>query len=104
MVSLKSLLTVSLAALAAANPVAFDKRQSGSISCGGNTYSASQLRSATNEGCDLHAAGETLGNNNYPHTFNNREGLSFETSGPYQEFPVMTGGVYTGGKSACLLT
>lgn len=104
MVSIKSLLTLSLAALAAANPVALDKRQSGSISCGGNTYSASQLGSAVDEGCALHQAGETLGSNSYPHTFNNREGLPFETSGPYQEFPVMTGGVYTGGKWACMFT
>lgn len=99
MVSLNLLLTASLAALAAANPIAVDKRQSGSTTCGSNTYSASQLRSAMNEGCNLHQAGEAIGNNNYPHTFNNREGLPFETSGPYQEFPILTGGVYTGGKS-----
>lgn len=102
MVSLKFLLTASLAALAAANPVAVDKRQSGSASCGGNTYSASQLRSAMNEGCSLHQDGETIGNNNYPHTFNNREGLPFETSGPFQEFPIVSGGVYTGGRSFCV--
>lgn len=38
------------------------------------------------------------GSNNYPHTFNNREGFSFGASGPYQEFPVLnTFKVYTGG-------
>lgn len=100
MVGLKPLASVALAAVALANPVALEKRQgSGSWTCGGNTYSSSQIDSATSEGCSLHAAGETVGSNDYPHTFNNREGLPLESDGPYQEFPILTSGVYTGGES-----
>lgn len=98
MVSFKFLASAALAAVAVANPVALDKRQSGSWTCGGNTFSSSQIASATDEGCSLHFSGDTVGSNDYPHTFNNREGLPLDGSGPYQEFPILTSGVYTGGK------
>ncbi|PKS11278.1 hypothetical protein jhhlp_003040 [Lomentospora prolificans] len=101
MVSIKSIVLASLATFAVANPIDLEKRQgtSGitSVKCGSNTYSRSQLNSATSKGCSLHAAGQTLGSNKYPHTFNNREGLPLATSGPYQEFPILTSGVYSGG-------
>ncbi|CAI4220077.1 unnamed protein product [Parascedosporium putredinis] len=83
MVSFKSLVFASLAALAVASPVDLDKRQ--------------ELAASPRKGCSLNAAGQTLGSNAYPHTFNNREGLTFATAGPYQEFPILTSGVYSGG-------
>ena len=44
-------------------------------------------------------AGTTVGRNNYPHRFNNREGFTFNDgcSPPYYEFPVFRDHVYTGG-------
>jgi len=68
-----------------------------SVACGSTRYTAQQILDATTEACRLHAAGQQLGSNNYPHQFNNREGLVFAASGPYQEFPVISGGaVYAG--------
>ncbi|SPO04350.1 related to Guanyl-specific ribonuclease F1 [Cephalotrichum gorgonifer] len=102
MVSLKTIVFASLAALAAANPIGLEKRQGTggitSVTCGSNRYTVSQLNAATSRGCQLYASGQTVGSNNYPHTFNNREGLPLETSGPYQEFPILkSGSVYNGG-------
>lgn len=98
MVSFQFIASLALAAVATATPVALVKRQSGSWSCGGNTFSSSQINSAVQEGCALHFSGDTVGSNDYPHTFNNREGLPLDGSGPYQEFPILTSGVYDGGK------
>ena len=103
MVNFKSLACAAFAAVAVANPVSPQKRQeSGSVTCARNTYSASQIDSAIYEGCNLHAEGQTVGRNDYPHAFHNREGLPLETDGPYQEFPILTSGVYTGGKLHCV--
>jgi len=70
------------------------------LTCGRNVYSRKQVDEATAEGCRLYQARQTLGNNNYPHRFNNREALVFATAGPYQEFPILTSGNYTGRESA----
>ncbi|KAK5652009.1 hypothetical protein OQA88_10912 [Cercophora sp. LCS_1] len=67
-----------------------------SVTCGSNKYTKKQVDEATAEGCRLHQAGQQIGNNNYPHQFNNREALVFAASGPYQEFPIVTSGNYTG--------
>ncbi|KAF6824605.1 guanyl-specific ribonuclease N1 [Colletotrichum musicola] len=107
MVNIKSTIVLALAALAAANPVpaagsdaALAKRQGTSsldaVRCADARYSRRQVEEATAEGCRLHAAKETLGNSKYPHTFNNRESLVFAASGPYQEFPIIASGNYTG--------
>ena len=102
MVSFKFLASASLVAVVAASPFSFDKRQTNgsSVTCGSNSYSSADLEEATSEGCAFHWDGETIGNNDYPHTFNNREGLPLEGNGPYQEFPILTGGAYDGGKLA----
>ncbi|OLN89316.1 Guanyl-specific ribonuclease F1-like protein 2 [Colletotrichum chlorophyti] len=106
MVCLKSTLVFALCAvLAAANPIsvpgqALEKRQGtstvGSVTCGTNKYSRKQIEEATAEGCRLYAANQQIGTSQYPHRFNNREGLVFATSGPYQEFPIIPSGNYTG--------
>jgi len=67
-----------------------------SITCGSTKYTRKQVDEATGEGCRLFAAGQQVGTNNYPHQFNNREALVFAASGPYQEFPIVSGGNYTG--------
>lgn len=70
----------------------------GNVTCGTKTYSRRQVDEATAEGCRLHSEGQVLGNSQYPHKFNNREGLVFATSGPYQEFPIVSNGNYSGSK------
>ncbi|KAK0369098.1 guanyl-specific ribonuclease N1 [Colletotrichum limetticola] len=108
MVSFKSAITLALCAVsAAASPIAnpepeqaFEKRQGttdvGTVTCGSNKYSKRQIQDATAEGCRLYAANQQIGTSQYPHRFNNRENLVFATSGPYQEFPIITSGNYSG--------
>ncbi|KAI8243243.1 Guanyl-specific ribonuclease F1 [Colletotrichum sp. SAR 10_99] len=101
MVSLKSTLALALCAvLTTANPIALEKRQGttglGSIRCGDAKYSRKQVDEAVAEGCRLYANNQQVGTSEYPHRFNNREGLTFDTSGPYQEFPIISSGNYTG--------
>ena len=100
MVSFKFLASATLVAVVAASPFSFVKRQSSSVRCGSNTYSAADLAEATSKGCAFHWDGEQIGNNDYPHRFNNREGLPLSGNGPYQEFPILTSGAYTGGMLA----
>ncbi|WYZ43994.1 hypothetical protein EsH8_VII_000430 [Colletotrichum jinshuiense] len=106
MVAFKSTLVLALCAVfAVASPVdiseqALDKRQGtadiATVTCGTNKYSRKQVAEAAAEGCRLYAANQQIGTSQYPHTFNNRENLVFTTSGPYQEFPILTSGNYTG--------
>jgi len=68
--------------------------------CGSVVYTAAQVNAASTKAYSLYKAGTTLGSNSYPHTFNNNEGFSFAVAGPYQEFPILPSGVYTGGTSS----
>ena len=77
--------------------VALETRQSCAIKCGSTCYTAAQATSARNSGYNYYKQGSTAGSSTYPHTYNNYEGFSFLVSGPYQEFPLRTAGVYTGG-------
>ncbi|KAJ1324147.1 ribonuclease U2 [Microdochium nivale] len=64
--------------------------------CGSVVYSAAAVSAAAQRACANYKNNNTPGN--YPHTFNNREGFVFATSGPYIEFPIMkSGSLYTGG-------
>ncbi|KAL2261656.1 hypothetical protein VTK26DRAFT_3671 [Humicola hyalothermophila] len=101
--SVPALLLALCAAFAAADPAlrpVLGKRQGtaslGNVTCGRNSYSKQQVDAAVAEGCRLHKAGEQIGSSKYPHRFNNREGLELATDGPYQEFPILPSGVYTG--------
>lgn len=39
-----------------------------------------------------------IGDNDYPHQYNNYEGFDFPDEGPWYEFPILSSGsVYTGG-------
>ncbi|MBE3043834.1 hypothetical protein IMZ48_14915 [Candidatus Bathyarchaeota archaeon] len=88
--------TLIVAALAATAAAALDKTNISDLTCGGTEYSAKQVELAVAEGCRLAEANKTVGANNYPHTFNNRENLSFSASGPYQEFPIVAEGKFGG--------
>lgn len=106
--SIPTLLLTLCAALTAANPagplpaLTLDKRQGtatlGNITCGKHSYTKQQVDDAVAEGCRLHKAGQQLGSSKYPHRFNNYEGLVLATKGPYQEFPILQNGLYTGSK------
>jgi hypothetical protein len=102
--SLLSTLVLALYAAAAAANVTLEPRQGtaalSNVTCGRASYTKQQVDAAVAGGCRLHAEGDQLGSGNYPHRFNNREGLVFAVSGPYQEFPILaSGAVYSG--SAC---
>ncbi|KAK4192355.1 guanyl-specific ribonuclease N1 [Podospora australis] len=93
MLSLKSLLAIAV--YGALSVAAQGTASIGTVVCGSNTYTKKQIEEATAEGCRLQ--GSPIGTNNYPHRFNNREGLILATSGPFQEFPIVRNGNYTGG-------
>lgn len=100
-----SILTLALySAVAGAAATSLERRQGtdslSGVTCGSTRYTKEEIDDAVDAACRLHAAGEQLGTNNYPHRFNNREGLTFAISGPYQEFPILASGdVYSGGQS-----
>ncbi|TDZ14290.1 Guanyl-specific ribonuclease F1 [Colletotrichum sidae] len=104
MISLKSTLLLALCAFATASPLpeqTLQRRQGSSdniqpVDCGGERYSRRQLEEATAEGCRLYANSLQVGTSQYPHRFNNREGLIFASTGPFQEFPIIPSGNYSG--------
>lgn len=67
------------------------------VTCGTVCYTAAQASAARNKGYSYYTAGTEAGTSTYPHTYNNYEGFDFLVAGPYQEFPLRTAGVYTGG-------
>lgn len=73
-------------------------RQSCYVQCGSTCYTSSQVTAARNAGYSYYQQGSTAGGSTYPHKYNNFEGFDFLVSGTYYEFPLKTGGVYTGGK------
>ncbi|KAK0665309.1 Ribonuclease/ribotoxin [Cercophora samala] len=95
MFTLKTLLLLALSAATATT--AQGTSGIGQVTCGNNNWSKAQIEEALEEGCRLHEERQQLGQNNYPHRFNNREGLVFAASGPYQEFPIVRNGAYEGG-------
>ncbi|KAK4162428.1 Ribonuclease/ribotoxin [Cladorrhinum sp. PSN259] len=95
MVGFKAFLVAALYAAAAVT--AQGTTSISSVSCGSKSYTKQQVDEAVAEGCRLYAAGQQLGNSKYPHKYNNFENLVFAASGPYQEFPIVSGGAYSGG-------
>ncbi|KAF3313513.1 hypothetical protein TWF173_006017 [Orbilia oligospora] len=81
-------------------PVAYAKVQGVTeIECGGQEWKMDQVQSASDESFDHIKAGTTVGKNDYPHKFNNREGFEFskDCTHPLYEFPIVSGGDYEGG-------
>jgi hypothetical protein len=68
------------------------------VTCGSVCYTSAQVSAARNAGYNYYKQNDQAGSSTYPHTYNNYEGFKFLVSGPYQEFVLKTGGVYTGGK------
>ncbi|PSN66319.1 ribonuclease-domain-containing protein [Corynespora cassiicola Philippines] len=67
------------------------------VRCGSTCYTSAQVTGARNSGYNYIRQGGTAGGSSYPHRYNNYEGFDFLVSGPYYEFPLRTGGAYTGG-------
>ncbi|KAF3938734.1 hypothetical protein ABW19_dt0203609 [Dactylella cylindrospora] len=68
------------------------------IDCEGKQWTAGQVQSASEESLGHIKDGTTVGNNDYPHEFNNREGFDFgDCAKPFYEFPIVKGGDYDGG-------
>nr|P16412.2 RecName: Full=Extracellular guanyl-specific ribonuclease Fl2; Short=RNase Fl2 [Fusarium lateritium] len=65
--------------------------------CSSKPYSAQQVRAAANAACQYYQSNDTAGSTTYPHTYHNYEGFDFAVNGPYQEYPIRTSGVYSGG-------
>ncbi|KAF4121480.1 guanyl-specific ribonuclease, partial [Geosmithia morbida] len=85
-----------LSAIVSAAPAEIQPRAA--ATCGSNSYTAAQVNEASVAACNHFKAGTTAGSSTYPHRYNNYEGFSFGgASGPFQEFPILTSGVYTGG-------
>ncbi|CAG8954381.1 hypothetical protein HYFRA_00006007 [Hymenoscyphus fraxineus] len=97
MVRLTSLL--SLLFISASTALPFEEPQErAATTCGSTAYTAAQVNSAAQQAYSYYSRGQTVGSNDYPHTFNNREGFDFAVGGPYQEFPMLASKqVYTGG-------
>ncbi|KAK0220981.1 guanyl-specific ribonuclease C2 [Armillaria nabsnona] len=85
--SLAILVTLLALALAApALPV-------GTVTCGTNTYTPTQVQIAINDG----VAHLITPIRKFPHQYRNSEGLTMRCAGPpYNEYPILPGGLYTG--------
>ncbi|OBT67448.1 hypothetical protein VE03_02968 [Pseudogymnoascus sp. 23342-1-I1] len=94
MFGLKSLLTIALVSAVAALPTL---EQRAATTCGSTSYTAAQVSAAAAAACQYYKNGSTAGSSTYPHQYNNYEGFNFAVAGPWQEFPILSGGVYTGG-------
>lgn len=96
MFGLKSLLTVALVSVVAALPT-LEVRAA--TTCGSTSYTAAQVSAAAAAACNYVKSGTTAGSSTYPHQYNNYEGFNFAVAGPWQEFPILKSGVYTGGEN-----
>lgn len=76
---------------------ALTPRQSCYVKCGSTCYTSAQVSSARSAAYNYVKQGSTAGSSTYPHKYNNYEGFDFLVGGTYYEFPLKTGGVYTGG-------
>ncbi|KAG5986030.1 hypothetical protein E4U43_005726 [Claviceps pusilla] len=67
--------------------------------CNTYQYSAAAVSAAVDAACPRVKKSTTVGDNSYPHRYNNYEKFSLKgLSGPFYEFPIMSNGqVYYGG-------
>lgn len=79
-------------------PDTLARRQSCVDTCGSTCYWQEDIDAAVQKGFSLHQSGDTLGDNDYPHEFDDREGFDISVSGPWYEFPILSSyEVYSGG-------
>ena len=90
-------IVLSLTAAVSAAPGKLHRRYE-EATCGNAYYSASEVADAADAACGYFQDGDTAGGSSYPHRYNNYEGFDFKGfPGPFQEFPIVGSGVYTGG-------
>ncbi|KAI5856998.1 Ribonuclease/ribotoxin [Tricharina praecox] len=67
--------------------------------CNGYVFTKAAVQAAANEALDHLVSSSTVGDNDYPHQYNNYEGFSFNSgcAPPYYEFPLFKSSLYTGG-------
>lgn len=94
--SLSVLPLVALITSVVAAPIVEEREALAATTCGSTYYTATQVNQAAQKACTYYSSGDAPGG--YPHTYNNYEGFSFSVSGPYLEFPLLSSGVYTGGR------
>ncbi|CAG8978389.1 hypothetical protein HYALB_00009974 [Hymenoscyphus albidus] len=95
MVRLTSLLSLLFISASTALPILEERA---ATTCRSTAYTAAQVNSAAQQAYAYYSKGQTVGSNDYPHPYNNREGFNFAVSGPYQGFPLLASKqVYTGG-------
>ncbi|KAI9830366.1 MAG: hypothetical protein M1819_005747 [Sarea resinae] len=99
MLALKTLLALApLVATVLASPRVILRRQNCVDTCGSNCYAQSDIDAAQSQGYQYYEDGETVGDDDYPHQYEDYEGFDFPVSGPYYEFPILSDGdVYSGG-------
>ncbi|KAG8749158.1 hypothetical protein FRC12_013542 [Ceratobasidium sp. 428] len=105
--SIQSLFVIALAGLALAVPTPFktsliEKRTISGLTtatCSEISFTRDQIAAAGSKAVEHITAGTDVGNNNYPHVFNNRERFTFNEgcNKPFFEFPIFQDKVYTGG-------
>ncbi|KAG8717492.1 hypothetical protein FRC09_014183 [Ceratobasidium sp. 395] len=105
--SIRSLFVIALAGLALAVPTPLktnliEKRTISGLTaatCSKISFTSDQIDAAASEAEKHIAARRDVGNNNYPHVFNNRERFTFNEgcNKPFFEFPIFQDKVYTGG-------
>lgn len=94
------LLVAPIALALPTSDATLEVRQSCYVQCGNTCYSSNQIQAALNAGFNYYSNDDQAGSSTYPHRYNNYEGFDFPVSDPYQEFPLKTSGVYSGGKSS----
>ncbi|PKY05708.1 ribonuclease T1 complexed with 2gmp [Aspergillus campestris IBT 28561] len=83
-----------LIALSSAHPTS----KACDYTCGKACYNEAAVADAQKAGFDLHEQGEAIGDNDYPHKYNNYEDFDFPVEPTYYEFPILSSGeVYDGG-------
>ncbi|KAI0395327.1 Ribonuclease/ribotoxin [Xylariaceae sp. FL0594] len=94
---LAALTTVSAVAIKSPHQ-ASSARADCAYTCGKVCYTQDDLDAAVDQGYGYYQDDEQVGDNNYPHKYNNYEGFDFPDPGPWYEFPILgSDELYTGG-------
>ncbi|KAI1397367.1 hypothetical protein F4819DRAFT_499556 [Hypoxylon fuscum] len=83
------LAAVSVSALAV-EKIAPRQDQTCVATCGSQCYWQEDIDEAVKQGYGLYQSGKTVGSNDYPHQYNDREGFDFPGPSPYFEFPILS--------------
>ncbi|KAI1085602.1 hypothetical protein F5B20DRAFT_575110 [Whalleya microplaca] len=86
------------ASVLAVEKIAVRQDQTCVATCGTVCYWQEDIDEAVAAGYKLHQSGSTVGSNDYPHEFDNREGFDIPDPAPWYEFPILSSfDPYTGG-------